>query len=71
MEHVFPDGRFGKRRLLNGKHANVREMLQRAKKFIFFIHFSVIVAQNNDFIIGSYQRFLNAATVNRFSAKDS
>ena len=43
-----------------------------SKNFLFFyIHFSVIAAQNNNSIIGSYQRFINAATVNRSSAKDS
>ena len=45
-------------------------MLQRTKNFIF-LHFSVIAVQNNNSIIGSYQRFINAATVNRSSAKDS
>ena len=38
---------------------------------IFFSHFSAIAVQNNNSIIGSYQRFINAATVNRSSAKDS
>ena len=41
------------------------------KKILFFLHFSVIAVQDNNSIIGSYQRFINAATVNRFSAKDS
>ncbi|WP_206671558.1 MULTISPECIES: hypothetical protein, partial [Clostridia] len=32
------------------------------KKF-YFLHFSVIAVQNNNSIIGSYQRFINAATI--------
>lgn len=36
-------------------------MLQRTKNFIF-LHFSVIAVQNNNSIIGSYQRFINAAS---------
>ena len=39
-------------------------MLQRTKNFNF-LHFSVIAVQNNNSIIGSYQRFINAATVNK------
>ena len=56
------------------KDRRLSKLLQLAiaisQNFIF-LHFSVIAVQNNNSIIGSYQRFINAATVNRSSAKDS
>ena len=41
-------------------------MLQRTENFNF-LHFSVVATQNNNSIIGSYQRFTSASTVRGFA----